>query len=203
MMVTRAAAQLNLDVRPLRISEMSQTNFFMTHEDEDAFFDFLCSRDDTHVLCGRLFESRNPIPVSTKNGLGKIPDLTLVNKEIMPRLKASARGGGDLKGKYLFDMFRDPAIELSRSRISKGRMLNGRIYAKIGWLKPKEANTVYNSWYSAIERWLKKRYRRVDKTWWFGPDAWEWSMAGGVCCFGGEPAFAASLATVDKEWIES
>jgi hypothetical protein len=182
---------------------MSQVNFFMTHEDEDTFFDFLFSREDTHVLSGRFFDSGDPAPLTTKKGIGKDSCLTLVNKVIMPQPKVGNHGGGAFTGQYLFDLFRDPTIELSRSRISKKRMLNGRIYAKIGWLKPKEANAVYKSWYGSIERWLKKHYRRVDKTWWFGPGAWEWSMAGGVCCFGDELAFAASLANVDRDWIDS
>jgi hypothetical protein len=182
---------------------MSQVNFFMTDGDEEAFLDFLFSRKDTHVLCGRLFDSRHPTPLLSKDAIGKAPELTLVNKKIMPQPVASNHGDGAIAGKYLFGLFLDPTIEFSRSRLSKTRLLNGRIYAKIGWLKPKEANAVYKSWYGAIERWLKRNYRRVRKTWWFGPGALEWSMAGGVCCFGNELAFAASLANVDPDWIEA
>jgi hypothetical protein len=172
---------------------MSQVNFFMTEGDEDTFFDFLFSRKDTHILSGRFFDSRHPLLLFSKELVGKSRELTLVNKEIMPQPEASNRGRGDLAGKYLFGLFHDPTIELLRSRSLNMRLLNGRIYAKIGWLKPKEANAVYRSWYGSIERWLKKHYKRVEKAWWFGPGAWDWSMAGGVCCFGHELALAASL----------
>lgn len=177
---------------------MSQVNFFMTDDDEDAFLEFLFSRKGTYVLSGRFFDSREPTPLVSKEDVRAAADLTLVNKDIMPQPVAR---GGDTR--FCFDLFRDPTIEFSRSRLSKKRLLNGRIYAKIGWLKPKEANAVYKSWYGSIERWLKKHYRRVDKAWWFGAGAWEWSMAGGVCCFGHELAFAASLANVDPDWIET
>jgi hypothetical protein len=182
---------------------MSQVNFFMSADDEDGFLGFLFSRKDTHVLSGRFFDSRAPTPLPAKEEVGKIAELTLVNKKIMPQPDAGNHVAGASTGKYLFDHLFDPTIEFSRSRLSKRRLLDGRIYAKIGWLKPKEANGVYKSWYGSIERWLKKHYRRVHKTWWFGPGAWEWSMAGGICCFGGELAFAASLANVDSDWIES
>ena len=178
---------------------MSQVNFFMTSEDEASFLDFLFSRTDTHILEGRFFELPNPTPLASKDEISEGDIFTLVSKELMPELIASSCGPAG----YLFDMFFDPHIEFSRCRTSKKRLLNGRIYAKIGWLKPKEANVVYKKWYCSIERWLKKLYRRVDRTWWFGPGAWEWSMAGGVCCFGSELAFAASLADVDREWLET
>lgn len=178
---------------------MSQVNFFMTAEDEALFLDFIFSRADTHVLAGRFFAERTPSPLASKEKIRECDELTLVNKELMAEPIAGSCGDAG----FLFDMYYDPRIELSRCRTSKERLLNGRIYAKIGWLKSKEANAIYKTWYGSIERWLKKRYRPVDKTWWFGPDAWDWSMAGGVCCFGGELAFAASLAAVDKTWLET
>lgn len=103
----------------------------------------------------------------------------------------------------MFDMFYDPCIDFSRCRTCNKRLVNGRIFAKIGWLDPKEANTVYKKWYGTIERWLKKQYRRVNKTWWFGQGAWEWSMGGGICSFGDEWAFSTSLATVDRAWLQT
>jgi len=181
---------------------MSQVNFFMTKDDEDAFLDFLFSRKDTHVLSGRFFDTRDPTPLLSKTDVSDVTELTLVNKEIMPQPATDKHGSGASTGKFLFDLFRDPTIEFSRSRLSKQRLLSGRIYAKIGWLQPKEANAVYKSWFGSLERWLKKYYRRIDKTWWFGPSAWDWSRAGGVCCFGHELALAASLANVDPDWIE-
>jgi hypothetical protein len=181
---------------------MSQVNFFMTKADEDAFLDYLFSRKDTHILNDRIFDSHDPCPLNSKEEIGTVTRLTLVNKEIMEQPNASQSGGAALTGKFFFDLFSDPTIEISRSRLSKERLLNGRVFAKIGWLKPQEENAIYKSWYGSIERWLKKHYRRVDKLWWFGPGAWEWSMAGGVCCFGDEFAFASSLANVDPDWIE-
>lgn len=178
---------------------MSQVNFFMTADDENAFLDMLLSRVDTHVLLGGFFDSSSPIPLLSKAKVGKVKELTLVNKDIMPQPIASGPGEGELAGKYLFDMFYDPAIQLTRSHLSKDRLVSGRIYAKIGWLKRKEANAVYKSWYGSIERWLKKRYHRVNNDWWFGPSAWEWSKAGGICCYGDELAFAGSLADLRLE----
>ena len=177
---------------------MSQVNFFMTLSDEDSFLDFLFARNDTHLLGGCFFDSRKPTPIGSKAATRNVPEITLVNKLIMAEPKAGKRGSGDFTGKYTFDLLCDPIIHFSRSRLRKKRLVNGRIYAKIGRLKPMEANAVYKSWYASIERWLKKHYRVINKTWWFGPEAWDWSKAGGVCCFGGELAFARSLANIDS-----
>src|SRR4051794_26174184 len=140
---------------------MSQLNLFMTTEDEAAFFDVLFARTDTHVLRGSSFASRRPAPMSSRREIGKADALTLVNKDLMPVPRASSRGAGELTGRYVFELFRDPTIELTRSRRSKRRLVNGRLHAKIGWLKPAEANAVYQAWYRAIERGLKKHYRPV------------------------------------------
>lgn len=176
---------------------MSQVNFFMTVDDEEGFLEFLFSRQDTHILGGRFFDSSNPKPLLSKEEI-LASELTLVNKTLSPEISATVSGGGDFSGKYLFDMFSDPIIEFSRSQMWNERLLDGRIFAKIGWLKMKEANGIYKSWYGSIERWLKARCRRVNKTWWFGRGAWEWSMAGGICCFGGTLSLSASLVNVDR-----
>jgi hypothetical protein len=172
----------------------------MTDVDEKNFLDMLFARTDTHVLKGDCFRTSTPAPCS-RSKIGKAGELTLVNSDVMQRPRAHAVGSGEFE-RYRFDMFRDPTIEFIRCSVKKGRLISGRIYAKIGWLQPKKLNAVYQAWYSAIERWLKKKYRRVHRYWWFGPEAWNWSMKGGVCCYGDEIAFSGSLRELGSDWIE-
>jgi hypothetical protein len=71
---------------------MRQVNFFMTADDEDVFLDFLFSRHDTHLLSGCCFDSRHPRALLSKEEIGEIAELTLVNKGVMPQPDASSLG---------------------------------------------------------------------------------------------------------------
>ena len=173
-----------------RRSDMSQLNFFMLADDEHEFVEFLRSREDTHILPGRFFTSPTPAPVRVLPAVSRLREVTLLNATLVPTSRWVARGEGRYAGKYVFDSLRAPSIEFSRSRMKKGVLLPGRIYAKIGWLEPKVDNRVFRSWYSAIERCLKKSYVKHDGLWWFGPEARAWSLAGGRVAYGDDPSRA-------------
>lgn len=174
---------------------MSQVNFFMTAADERDFLDDLFARDDTLVFAGRFFDSRRPQPLPSRTAISRASTtLTLLNSRLMPQPRASRRGSGEFAGLFLFDALQDPVIEFTRVGRSKRRLVSGRLYAKCNSIRDQAARKTATAWYGSIERRLKKNYRPFQKTWWFGPGAWEWSMNGGVCCFGDKHALAASLA---------
>ena len=167
---------------------MSQVDFFMLGDDEQDFLDFLWSRSDTHVFAGRFFRTTHPAAIRALPDVPDLHEFSLVNSTLCPDPVCSVACTGKDRGLYTFALHGDPHIEFSRSRIVEGLLRPGRIYAKIGWLEVPEHNPVFRSWYSAIERWLKKRYTRHRKHWWFGPQARRWSLDGGSVAYGPYPS---------------
>ena len=169
---------------------MSQLNFFQLSNDEREFVEFLGSRADTQILPGRFFASPAPAPITVLPAVSRLREVTLLNATLRPTPRWVTRGEGRYTGKYLFDSLHAPCIEFPRSHMKKGVLVPGRIYAKIGWLEPRVDNRVFRSWYSAIERWLKKSHVKHDGLWWFGPEARAWLLAGGRVAFGEDPSCA-------------
>ena len=169
---------------------MSQVNFFMLPEDEDQFVSFLAARSDTHILIGRSFSSPEPQPVRELPPASETSHVTLLNAKIRPTPSCRPSASGASGGAYMFELMRDPFIEFSRSSLCDDLLLPGRIFAKIGWLDSQEGNRQFKLWYSAIERWLKKRYQKYRDHWWFGPEAEKWSLAGGLVAYGPFPSGA-------------
>jgi hypothetical protein len=171
---------------------MSQVSFFMTTDDEHEFFEFLCARNDTVIYSGRQFRTQSP------DQLKALPPtverhLTIVHSalaELYPPQQDSA------SGHYAFPLFHSAWIEWTRSAVLSGGGLEaGRVFAKVGWLSQPADNRLFELWYAAVERWLKRSLRRLDEIWWIGPAAEEWSRSGGVLAFGPGPSMRRSLAS--------
>jgi hypothetical protein len=158
---------------------LSQVSFFMLAADEQAFLSMLLGRSDTLIVPSRFAPTEYPAPSTTLPPPELLETATLVNATLRPRPRFSAPGAGEVAGTFTSDLFRDPHIRFSRSRLVDGVLSSGRLYAKIGWLEPEVGNVTYRRWYAALERWIKKRYLRHRESWWIGPAAREWSRAGG------------------------
>lgn len=172
---------------------MSQINFFMNEKDEIEFFDMIFKRKDTLVLNGIFYDSPNPKPISKISRFGKAGKLVFTNLKlnVFPLLE---KNKVQFEDKYTFDLFKDAHLEFLRCYYYNDVLVSGRIFAKIGWLKTKENNKIYKSWYTSIERWIKKKYKQIDKLWWIGPNAEQWSFKGGKLAFGHPNAMAKSLS---------
>lgn len=176
---------------------MSQVNFFMLSSDTSVFLDMLFSRDDTIVHAGRFFASQSPMALGQP--VAAYPDGHLVllhavlGKDVQPSLIES----GPFEGSYRFDTYKAPVIEFALSELQDGTLINGRIFAKIGWLATPEQNRCFRAWYSSIERWLKKHCNRVHGEWWIAPSATDWSKNGGRLALGHMKAKKISLADLE------
>jgi hypothetical protein len=170
---------------------MSQVNFFMLEDDERELLDAVRGRGDTLLFVGRFHPTARPKPASAIPARERI--IVFTPTELAARPVCSARGAGEHAGEFLFDLHSDPHIEMSRCRLRNDVLVSGRIYAKVGWLEDASRNDAYRRWYSSIERWIKKRYRRGRNGWWFGPRAEEWSRAGGRVSYGDSGALVESL----------
>jgi len=171
---------------------VSQTNFFMNVEDDTEFLDMLSRRGDTAMIAGRFYHSPTPDIGQALPPFGTVQESHLVNLHITPTPTCSHQSDGGL---WLFDMFRDVHIEFQRCYLHQGILVSGRIYAKIGWCANSQTNKAFRSWYSSIERWIKRKYHSIDSTFWVGPHAERWSQSGGLLAFGNPNAMTRSLAS--------
>ena len=162
---------------------MSQVRFFMLDDDEREFVEMLRGRGDTQLFLHRFFPTKNPEPLTGVPSFQSAKEITLVNAQLRPNPTCTRSGFGESSGLYLFDDLHDPACEFSRCYFDGSILVDGRLYAKIGWLQSSAENKIFGSWYRSVERWLKKRYRS-HRSWWFGPRAEEWSLKGGEVRYG-------------------
>ncbi len=165
---------------------MSQVNFFMLDADEQELVDMLRARGDTRMIEGRYHSTPTP-PFVDELPRGA-RTIELVNLSLTDPPVAHVRGEAESAGMYLFDSYQDPHIEWSRCYRENGALVDGRLFAKIGWLETPEANANYQKWYSAIRRWITKRYERTGESWWVGPHAARWWREGNELSFGGGPS---------------
>jgi hypothetical protein len=171
---------------------VSQVNFFMLGDDEAELFAMLAQRGDVLFLPGRHFASARPRPLQQVPARPR--ELTLVNALLTPEPRCQVRGEDALLGRYLFDMYEDPHVELDRCR-RRGQILHdGRLYWKAGRIRPRELDRPFARWAAALARWITTRYRRIDAGWWVGPQAEAWSRKGGKLALGGSLAAQVSLA---------
>jgi len=166
---------------------MAQTNFFMFRQDEAEFLQMVHQRPDTTVLAGRFFDTRHPVALEANAKIGRQRSLTLLNAKLMPKPCCGATGEGAYTGQYLFSLYRDPFIEMTRSAIRGDRLVPGRLYCVEvrGAGVSVAAAKIHGSWYRSLARWITSRYLS-HKGWWIGPAAVEWSRRGGELAFGDE-----------------
>ena len=108
---------------------MAQINFFMLDSDYDEFICMLMARRDTHVIPGRFFDRIDPRPIKAQSQLSG-REITLVNAAIIPEPKCSGSGAGEFTGQFLFSIYQDPFIEMTRSVMIGDVLVPGRIYFK-------------------------------------------------------------------------
>ncbi len=101
--------------------------------------------------------------------------------------------------KWIFSSYDSPIIEFRIPKILEdNRLLNGRIYSKIGWLQSDEDNKKFKSSYGKLERLIKSRFEKVSGIWWISDNVKKWSLASdGVLAFGGELALSRKLLKSD------
>jgi hypothetical protein len=168
---------------------VAQTNFFMSRQDESEFLQMVFRRADTTVLAGSFFDTRHPVALQTGAKIGRQRSLTLVNAKLMPKPHCGDKGEGAYAGQYLFSLYRDPFMEMTRSASRGGLLVPGRLYCveARGAGVSVAAAKLHGSWYRSLARWITSRYLNHNG-WWIGPAAVDWSRRGGKLAFGDEVA---------------
>ena len=150
--------------------------FFMSPDDERAFFRFL-ERLELEVYPLRVPPDWKPFKAA-EAVLPKLPeeDLYLAASAIAPVLVDKVKRGKD-KGAWRIDEVRSPVIYFERSRLNEeGELVSGRLWAELevtpqtGRRDP--APDRFRRLYLEIDEWLKKTFRRSEpKGFWIGPHA--------------------------------
>ena len=137
---------------------MSQVNFFITEEELNEFKEIILNKNEMTILdeTGKTVDELNP----NKN-------YTILINKISEKYPPSN------------GLFKSACIDLKTPDIIKEGIVNGRIFAKIGYLETTEENKIYKSAYSKLERWLKKRCNKLDNYWWYSQKIESWSKNGG------------------------
>lgn len=162
---------------------MSQVLFFSLPEDEAKLLDRLICDSDSFVVDGRFLESEFPAPVSSASQVKK-KEALLFPRVLTPRVHLPVCVTGEMGGLFTADFYRQPFAELSLSTHASTGLVNGRLYAKIGWLPKKEDNVIFKRWFDRISRMIRKETVVVRSPWRTFPHAKKWFVAGGTFCLG-------------------
>lgn len=171
----------------------------MIESELQEFFEFIKSKEII-IIEGYEFDSENVIP-STKPFRSIFTDnekILLVNKHLFYSYKPQFIEGRD---KWIFPLFETPFIELTfPKRLNKSKIVNGRLFTKIGWLDLDSDNKIHNSSYRKLERWIKKRCLKIKDTWWVSEEIKKWSLeTDGELLFGIGSSFSRKLNINDFE----
>lgn len=150
--------------------------FFMTAEDEVAFFRML-ERFVLEVYPRRVPPDWQPFKASA-DSVERLPeeDLYLAASEIGPVEVDKVKRGPD-KGFWRVDEVRSPVIFFERSRRNEeGELVSGQLWAELDVTaqtgRRNAAPDRFRSMFLEIETWMKKTYRGSDpKGFFVGPHA--------------------------------
>lgn len=150
--------------------------FFMTPEDELAFFRFL-ERFALEVYPVRVPPDWKPFRADGA-APGRLPEdaAYLAASEIGPVLVDKIKRGPD-KGSWRVDEVRSPVIYYERSRTNEeGELLSGKLWAELDVTaqtgRRNAAPDRFRHLYLQVEDWLKKTFRKADpKGFLIGPTA--------------------------------
>jgi len=161
-----------------------QTGFFMLADDEASFLQMVLDRGDSGIVEGRFFEQQRPALVGAVGDLGSASDLVLVNRRLMPVPACSGRGAGEMDGRFLFESYVDPTVEMNRSQMLGDVLVAGRLHCHdLRLSRDADAAAIHGKWYRALASWLTRRSVKYHGLW-VAPAAADWSLNGGRLAFG-------------------
>jgi hypothetical protein len=154
----------------------SQLQFFMSPDDEVAFFRFL-ERIELEVYPRRVPPDWETFRASQENH-PRLPeeDLYLVAVSVGPAIVDKVKRGPD-KGFWRIDEVRSPVIFMERCRMNEeGELLSGQLWAELEVTpqtgRKDAASDQFRRQFREIEEYLKKTFRKGDpKAFLVGPKA--------------------------------
>jgi hypothetical protein len=141
---------------------MGQLNFFITRDEIKRKIDQLLISKEYLLFNEYFFDSRFPEPVTSTTGLDKTEEMIIwINHSVKP--KCSLKGEAEMKGKFLFDLYKDPVIELDLGKI-KGKLISpGRLYYKSGRIEKEDLRKLHGKLTNRLIRTFKKNLKTTTK----------------------------------------
>jgi hypothetical protein len=142
---------------------MGQLNFFMTKEELVEEINKLLASDQYYIFRGQFFDKEFPEPSTNLDTLTDCEKIIIwvENNQLQP--KCSSLGDGKYKGKFLFDVYFDPIIEVDIGRRTDKVLLPSRLFYKTGWLKDVQARETHTKMTNRIIRSFKKKLTAINR----------------------------------------
>lgn len=166
---------------------MSQLNFFLLDGELAEFLLELEKKGFDFLVENQVYQRTQAYSLIANGSILNSKNIFLIRNDLYDRYNQMY----ELERKpYKYSLFDHPVIELSFPRkLGVTSMINGRIFAKIGWLKNETDNKIYLSSYKQVERLIKKRCSKIDDFWWVSDEVKKWSgQNNGKLFFGHEKA---------------
>lgn len=157
---------------------MSQLNFFSTQDEILSKVNTILCSGEFIVFNGTAFNTRTPEPVSELSQVTGFKNLTLWIKNSHRNPLCSSIGSGELAGKFLFDHYKDPVIEIENCSYRDNLVSPGRVYFKAGWVEEEELRKLHQKLGNKVFRVFDKDSLRVEKLWRVSPEVKSWVSQG-------------------------
>jgi hypothetical protein len=140
---------------------MGQLNFFITKDEIKNEIDQLLISKEYTLFKEKFFDSKFPQPVSAKSDLTKTDKMILWINHSLSKPNCSSKGGGEMKGKFLFDLYKDPVIEFDLGKTTGKLISPGRLYYKTGWIEKEELRKLHTKLTNRLVRTFKKKLNPI------------------------------------------
>ncbi len=152
-----------------------QVNFYMNKDDEAEFFDFVRTTGNVSIL-PYVSDVREFHPLKTPSDprLGKFSGAVwLINRDVSSNLVVKHV---PTQGYYSIDEERSSVIEFTRSAVVEKTIGRGRIWAEFTYLDSESMTLVpkepeFSKWYDTLAKWIRGRYKRLERLIYTGPGA--------------------------------
>jgi hypothetical protein len=136
---------------------MSQLNFFMTKDELVNEINQLLNSEDYLLFDKTFFDSESPETVSKITNIESLDRIVIwiKNDKLVPT--CSAKGAGQFEGKFLFDVYKDPIIELDIGKKKMRLFSPNRLFYKAGWIDDKELRELHIKSATKLVRTFKKK----------------------------------------------
>ena len=142
---------------------MGQLNFFMTNEEIANEINQLLASSSYTLYNGRFFNSETPEPATNIEDFIDCDKMTIWVNNNKYQARCSKEGAGEMSGKYLFDYYKDPIIELDIGKTSDNLRLPSRLFYKTGWVVDAEVRKLHITFTNKLVRAVKKNLTTTQR----------------------------------------
>ena len=142
---------------------MGQLNFFMTEDEIVEEVNQLLLSNNFIIFDKAFFNHEIPEPLSGLANANQISRFIIWIKNSNSDPKCSSKGKGDFSGKFLFDMYKDPIIELDFGHTVDNVISASRLYYKTGWITNEDLREVHIKSTNKIVKFFKKKLTTTNR----------------------------------------